>query len=68
MDGSFSVLGFPEAADPDVIYLESQTGSLYLEKEPEVERYRAMFRHLTASALGPEESRSLIAEAAAAIG
>lgn len=68
MDGSFIVLGFPEAADPDVIYLESQTGSLYLEKEPEVERYRAMFRHLTASALGPEESRSLIAEAAAAIG
>lgn len=68
MDGSFSVLSFPEAADPDVIYLESQTGSLYLEKEPEVERYRAMFQHLTASALGPEESRSLIAEAAAAIG
>ncbi len=68
MDGSFIVLGFPEAPDPDVIYLESQTGSLYLEKEPEVERYRAMFQHLTASALGPEESRSLIAEAAAAIG
>jgi hypothetical protein len=68
MDGSFSVPSFPEAADPDVIYLESQTGSLYLEKEPEVERYRAMFQHLTASALGPEESRSLIAEAAAAIG
>jgi transcriptional regulator with XRE-family HTH domain len=68
MDGSFSVVSFPEAADPDVIYLESQTGSLYLEKEPEVERYRAMFSHLTASALGPEESRGLIAEAAAAIG
>jgi hypothetical protein len=51
-----------------VVYLESQTGSLYLEKEPEVERYRAMFSHLMASALGPEESRGLIAEAAAAIG
>lgn len=68
MDGSFIVLGFPEASDPDVIYLESQTGSLYLEKEPEVERYRAMFAHLVASAVGPDESRSLIAEAAAAIG
>jgi transcriptional regulator with XRE-family HTH domain len=68
MDGSFIVLGFPEASDPDVIYLESQTGSLYLEKEPEVERYRAMFSHLVASAVGPDESRSLIAEAAAAIG
>jgi hypothetical protein len=51
-----------------VIYMESQTGSLYLEKEPEVERYRAMFSHLVASAVGPDESRSLIAEAAAAIG
>jgi transcriptional regulator with XRE-family HTH domain len=65
MDGSFIVLGFPEASDPDVIYLESQTGSLYLENKPEVERYRAMFSHLVASALGPDESRSLIAEAAA---
>ena len=28
MDGSFIVLGFPETADPDVIYLESQTEAL----------------------------------------
>jgi transcriptional regulator with XRE-family HTH domain len=68
MDGSFTILGFAEALDPDVVYLESQTGSLYLEKEPEVERYRAMFTHLVASAVGPEESRRMIAEAAAAIG
>jgi transcriptional regulator with XRE-family HTH domain len=68
MDGSFTVLGFPEAPDPDVVYIESKTGSLYLEKEPEVERYRAMFTHLVASAVGPEESRRLIGEAAAAIG
>jgi transcriptional regulator with XRE-family HTH domain len=68
MDGSFSVLRFPEAADPDVIYLESQTGSLYLEKEPEVVRYRTMFSHMVASATGPNESRSMIAETAASIG
>jgi transcriptional regulator with XRE-family HTH domain len=68
MDGSFTVLGFSEALDPDVVYLESQMGSLYLEKEPEVERYRAMFTHLVASAVGPEESRRMIAEAAAATG
>jgi hypothetical protein len=41
---------------------------LYLEKEPEVERYRAVFQHLVAAALGPEESRILISEAAAAVG
>jgi hypothetical protein len=26
MDGSFSILGFPEATDPDVVYLENQAG------------------------------------------
>jgi hypothetical protein len=38
MDESFIILGFPDAPDPDVVYLESQTASLYLEKSPEVER------------------------------
>jgi len=65
MDGSFIILGFPEAPDPDVVYLESQTGSLYLEKLPEVDRYQAMFNHLVAKALGPEESINLITQAAA---
>jgi hypothetical protein len=39
MDGSFMLLGFPEPPDPDVVYVESQTGSLYLEKPPDVQRY-----------------------------
>ncbi len=65
MDGSFIILGFPEAPDPDVVYLESQTGSLYLEKLPEVDRYQAIFHHLVAKALGPEESVTLIAQVAA---
>jgi transcriptional regulator with XRE-family HTH domain len=65
MDGSFVILGFPEAPDPDVAYLEGQTGSLYLEKLPEVERYQVMFNHLVAKALDPDESKTLIAEAAA---
>jgi transcriptional regulator with XRE-family HTH domain len=64
MDGSFIILGFPEAPDPDVVYLESQTGSLYLEKLPEVDRYQAMFNHLVAKALDPDESANLIAQAA----
>lgn len=64
MDGSFSILGFPEASDPDVVYLESQTSSLYLEETPEIERYTLMFSHLIAKALDPDESRKLIAQAA----
>jgi transcriptional regulator with XRE-family HTH domain len=65
MDGSFIILSFPEIPDPDVVYLESQTGSLYLEKPLEVDRYQAIFNHLVAKALDPDESKSLIAEVAA---
>lgn len=67
MDGSFIILGFPEAQDPAVVYLENQTGSLYLEKQPEVDRYQAVFNHLVAKALDPEPSVRLIAEAAAGL-
>jgi Domain of unknown function (DUF5753) len=65
MDGSFIILSFPEVSDPDVVYLESQTGSLYLEKPLEVDRYQAIFNHLVAKALDPDESKDLIAEVAA---
>jgi hypothetical protein len=64
MDGAFSILGFPEATDPDVVYLENQAGSLYLEEEPEIDRYARMFSHLIAKALDPEESRRMIARLA----
>jgi transcriptional regulator with XRE-family HTH domain len=64
MDGSFEILGFPEPADPDVVYLENQAGSLYLEEQPEIDRYARMFSHLMAKALDPEESRRMIARIA----
>jgi len=61
MDGSFSILGFPDPADPNVVYIEYQTGALYLEKPQEVGRYRLMFDHLRAAALPVDASRALIA-------
>jgi transcriptional regulator with XRE-family HTH domain len=64
MEGSFMLLGFREDLDPDIAYLEYQMGSLTLEGMPEVERFRAMFSHLCAQALGFEESVALIADAA----
>jgi transcriptional regulator with XRE-family HTH domain len=64
MDGSFEILGFPELGDPDVVYLENQAGSLYLEEQPEIDRYARMFSHLIAKALDPEESRRMIARIA----
>jgi transcriptional regulator with XRE-family HTH domain len=64
MHGSFKIIEFPEPVDPDVVYLEVQTGALYLEKKEEVRRYSVMFDHLRAQALSPEASRALMAQAA----
>ena len=61
----FTMLEFPDAADPAVVYLEHLTGSLFLENEDEVRRYRVIFDHLRAESLGTGESADLIAQVAA---
>jgi hypothetical protein len=63
----FTMLEFADAADPAVVYLEHLTGSLLLENEDEVRRYRVLFDHLGAEALGAGESAALIARAAAGL-
>jgi transcriptional regulator with XRE-family HTH domain len=65
MLGSFTLMQFPDPADRDVVYLEAETGALYLEKPEDVRRYSLMIDYLRAQALGPAESRALIAHLAA---
>jgi hypothetical protein len=60
----FTILEFPQAADPAVVYLEHLTGSLFLENEDEVRRYTVVFDHLRAEALGTGQSIDLIAQVA----
>lgn len=57
--GSFVTLGGKESA-LDVVYVDFHTGSLFLEKEEELERYRLAFEYLRAQALDMEASSSLI--------
>jgi transcriptional regulator with XRE-family HTH domain len=64
MLGSFTLMQFPDPADKDVVYLEAETGALYLEKPHDVRRYSLMIDYLRAQALGPAESRALIAQLA----
>ena len=64
MDGAFEILRFPDAADPDVVYLQYRRGSIYLEDSADVAAYAELFDHLRARALGPDESRALIAHLA----
>ncbi|MFJ2560724.1 MULTISPECIES: helix-turn-helix domain-containing protein [unclassified Streptomyces] len=58
--GPFTVLGFPEQEDPDVVYREGLTDSVYLELPSDVSIYTKAFDHLRALALSPQRSASLI--------
>jgi transcriptional regulator with XRE-family HTH domain len=64
MPGSFIVLQFSEDAIPDVIYVESMAGELFLEQESDVRRYKLVFEHLRAVSASPDTSRSLLASLA----
>ena len=64
MDGTFSILDFPEPGDPDVVYAENATGGLFLEKDEELQKYIFIFDHIRAAAMRPEESVALIAKLA----
>jgi transcriptional regulator with XRE-family HTH domain len=65
--GPFTMLEFPDAADPAVVYLEHLTGSLFLDDEEEVRRYRVIFDHLRAEALDTGQSAGLIARVVAGL-
>ncbi|GHC44239.1 helix-turn-helix domain-containing protein [Streptomyces flavofungini] len=58
--GSFTVLGFPEQEDPDMVYREGLTDSVYLEQPQDVDLYAKAFDHLRALALSPQRSALLI--------
>ncbi|MDT4990958.1 MAG: hypothetical protein QOH97_850, partial [Actinoplanes sp.] len=60
MDGTFAILDFPEAADPEVVYAENATGGLFLEKADELKKYSSIFDTIRSTALTPEESIAMI--------
>ncbi len=63
MPGSFILLQFGDAAIPDVIYVNTMAGELFLEEEADVRRYKLVFEHLRAVAASPEASLSLVTSA-----
>jgi transcriptional regulator with XRE-family HTH domain len=62
--GPFAIMKFPEAPDLGVVYLEGQTGGIYLESADEVARYTLVSEHLRASALSTSATTRLIDEVA----
>ncbi|QXJ21057.1 helix-turn-helix domain-containing protein [Actinomadura graeca] len=64
LDGRFTILSYPNPADPDIAYVEGTMGDVYLESAEEIAKHRDRFDRIEAAALSPEDSAHLIAEAA----
>jgi transcriptional regulator with XRE-family HTH domain len=62
--GSYVVLRFADAADPDVVYIETMAGDLYPESDADVASAVMTFDRLRAMALSPDDSAALIRDAA----
>ncbi|HEY1919771.1 MAG TPA: helix-turn-helix transcriptional regulator [Streptosporangiaceae bacterium] len=62
--GPFVIMKFPDAPDLSVVYLEGQTGGIYLESTEQVARYTIVFDHLRASALSTSATLRFIEEVA----
>ncbi|MBE1530320.1 helix-turn-helix domain-containing protein [Actinomadura algeriensis] len=64
LDGRFTILSYPDPADPDIAYVEGTMGDVYLESAEAIAKHRDRFDLIKAAALSTEESAHLIAEAA----
>jgi transcriptional regulator with XRE-family HTH domain len=65
--GPFIILGFDEPSEPDVVYLETVGGNLYVDKSEEVRLFATAFDHLRAVALSPDDTRAMLRAAADAL-
>ncbi|WP_405139086.1 helix-turn-helix domain-containing protein [Nocardia sp. NBC_01388] len=62
MLGSFTLLDFPDPADPELVYVEGIASDELIEGHPEVRRYGVMFDQLRAMALSPRDSIDMISD------
>jgi hypothetical protein len=64
MAGPFTILGFADAADSDLVYIESSTGDVYIDQDDQLALYRTRFERLQAVALPPADSTAFLTELA----
>ena len=65
MESNFCILTLDQPLVSDVVYVEGLVGNVYLERPPDVERYRQVFSRLRTIALNEPDSISLITRLAA---
>ncbi|MFF8843145.1 helix-turn-helix domain-containing protein [Streptomyces sp. NPDC015127] len=58
--GSFTLMGFPDPEDPDIVYRDGITDAIYLEGADDVREYTRAFDNLRAAAASPHRSAQLI--------
>ncbi|MFJ8308436.1 MULTISPECIES: helix-turn-helix domain-containing protein [unclassified Streptomyces] len=61
--GAFTILGFPEREDPDLVYRDGMTDATYLDTPHDVGQYTKAFDNLRALALSPSCSTRLMRNA-----
>jgi transcriptional regulator with XRE-family HTH domain len=60
--GAFTILRFPEPDLPDVVYVETLTGALYLDKRDDVDVYMQAMERLAVDSATPEGTVEMIGE------
>ena len=64
LDSGFSIVGFADPLESDIVNLEHITGDLYLKDATSVKQYTLLFDHLRARALSPNDSAAFLANVA----
>ncbi|WP_246002282.1 helix-turn-helix domain-containing protein [Allorhizocola rhizosphaerae] len=62
MEGTFAILDFPEADGSSIVYAETATGGLFLDKAQELSLYEQIFGSTWAMALDENRTRDRIAQ------
>jgi len=60
MVGAFSILRFPEAELPDVVYVEHLTNALYLDKRDDVDQYLHVMESICARSTPPDRTAEIL--------
>lgn len=58
MPGSFAHMEFRNELNPELVYVDTLAGDIFLEADEDIRRYTTMFDHLRAVALSPSEKRT----------
>ncbi|CAM00868.1 helix-turn-helix protein [Saccharopolyspora erythraea NRRL 2338] len=60
LEGSFTLLSYPEHDEPDILYIEHTVGAMHVEKDHAISMATRVFERLRAEALNTSDSAKLV--------